>query len=56
MLSTGRESEKRERNDASVMSRLNGLIAGLGLLCSVVPVPDQSISFKAELAEFSAQP
>lgn len=55
MLSTRRENGRRKKNDASVMSTLDGFVVGLRLLCPLVPVSGQIISSRAESAVFFLQ-
>lgn len=50
------ESKRRERRTTSLLSRLDGSVVGLGLLCPTVPVLDQSILSGAERAKFCSQP
>lgn len=50
------ERERRRTNDASVISRLDGSLVGLGLLCPGLPVLDQAFLPKAKFATFSYQP
>lgn len=53
MLSTRKERKRRKRDDASLTSRLDGLVGGLGLLCPAVPVSSQTISSRAKFADLS---
>lgn len=56
MLSTGKEGKWRERNDASVKSKLDGKVVRLSMLFPAVPVSGHSDSSRAELTDFSLQP
>lgn len=55
VLFTEKESERRIKNNTSVMSRLDGLIVGLRLVCTVVVFSSQKVSSEAELADFAGQ-
>lgn len=52
MLSLGRESERRKKSEESVMSRLDGLVIDLELLCPVVLVSGLIFSSRAKLSDF----
>lgn len=56
VLSTERESKRRQRKDASVMSRVAGVVVELGLPFSFVTVSGQIFSSKVDFADFSSKP
>lgn len=48
-----KESERTKKNSAAVVSRLDGLVMRLGLLCLSVSALSQSSSSRAKLADLS---
>lgn len=55
-LSTVIQTESNTRNDAFVISRMEGFNVGAGLLCLAVSVSGHIISSGGKLADFSWQP